>query len=68
MLTEDLYTVREASRLIGLKYWTIWDLLKKGRLMRTKVSGRTFVRRSELQKLIVDMPLRVKKSRPGKRG
>ena len=57
MLSEELYTVREASELpwLRLKYWTLWDLLKKGRLMRTKVGGKTFIRRGELEKLIVDV-------------
>lgn len=58
MLSEELYTVREASELpwLRLKYWTLWDLLKKGRLKRTKVAGKTFIRRGELEKLIVDIP------------
>ena len=58
MLTEELYTVREASELpwLKLRCWTLWDLLKKGRLMKTKVSGKTMIRRSELEKLIVDVP------------
>jgi len=58
MLTEELYTVREASKLPWLRasYWTLWDYLKSGRLMRTKVGGKTLIRRSELEKLIVDVP------------
>jgi len=58
MLTEELYTVREASELpwLRLKYWTLWDYLKSGRLMKTKVGGKTMIRRSELEKLIVDVP------------
>jgi excisionase family DNA binding protein len=56
MLTEELYTVREASELTRLAYWTIWHHLKTGRLMRTKVGGKTMIRRSELEKLIVDVP------------
>jgi len=56
MLTEELYTVREASALTRLAYWTIWDYLKRGVLMRTKVGGKTMIRRSELEKLIVDVP------------
>ncbi|HWY69574.1 MAG TPA: helix-turn-helix domain-containing protein [Terriglobales bacterium] len=58
MITEELYTVREASELpwLRLKFWTIWDLLKKGKLQKTKVSGKTLIRRSELEKLIVDVP------------
>ena len=56
MLTEKLYTVNEAAKACRLSSWTIWDLLKRGRLMRTKVSGRTFIRKSELEKLVVDVP------------
>ena len=56
MLTEELYTVPEASELTRLAYWTIWDYLKRGKLMRTKVGGKTMIRRSELEKLIVDIP------------
>ena len=54
VLSEPLYTVNEAAAQVRLSPWTIWDLLKKGQLMRTKVSGKTFVRQSELQKLMVD--------------
>jgi hypothetical protein len=54
MLTEPLYTVPEAAERSRLSAWTIWDLLKRGRLMRTKVAGKTFVRESELQKLVVE--------------
>jgi excisionase family DNA binding protein len=64
MLSEPLYTVREAAEQTRLAYWTIWDLLKKGRLMRTKVAGKTFIRESELRKLIVDEVN--PKSAPGK--
>lgn len=58
MLTEELYTVREASELpwLRLKYWTLWDYIKKGRLPKTKVGGKTLLRRSELEKLIRDVP------------
>jgi hypothetical protein len=68
MLTEELYTVREASELpwLRLKYWTLWDLMKKGHLTRTKVHGKTLIRRSELEKLIVDVP-KPKASQRGKR-
>jgi hypothetical protein len=57
MLTENLYTVREAAQETKLAYWTIWHLLKVGRLMKTKVAGRTMIRESELRKLIVDVPV-----------
>jgi hypothetical protein len=56
MLDEPIYTVKESAELpwLRLTYWTIWDLLKKGTLMRTKVAGKTFVRESELRKLVVE--------------
>ena len=54
LLDEPIYTVPEASREARLSTWTIWDLLKQGKLMRTKVAGKTFIRQSALRKLIVD--------------
>lgn len=54
MLTENLYTVNEAAEQLRLSPWTLWDLMKRGELVRTKVSGKTFLRESELRKLIVD--------------
>jgi hypothetical protein len=67
MLTEALYTVPEAAAQLRLSPWTLWDLMKIGKLTRTKVAGRTFIRESELQKLIVDtrkaaQPVRRKKA------
>jgi excisionase family DNA binding protein len=54
MLSETLFTVPEAAAQLRLSPWTIWDLLRRGELMRTKVAGKTFLRESELKKLIVD--------------
>lgn len=54
VFTEKFYTVPEAAEQLRLSPWTIWDLLKRGELVRTKIAGKTFVRESELQKLIVD--------------
>ena len=54
LFPDPLYTVRESSELTGHAYWTIWDMLKKGRLTKTKVGGKTMIRESELRKLIVD--------------
>ena len=39
LLDEPIYTVPEASREARLSTWTIWDLLKQGKLTRTKVAG-----------------------------
>jgi len=56
MILEKLYTVREAGALdwLRLKEWTLWAMLKDGRLLRTKVGGKTLIRESELRKLISD--------------
>jgi excisionase family DNA binding protein len=54
---EKLYLVNEAAELVRVSPWTIWAKLKSGELLRTKVGGRTVIRESELQKLIVDQPV-----------
>ena len=53
---EKLYLVNEAAAIVRVSPWTIWAKLKNGELLRTKVGGRTVIRESELQKLIVDQP------------
>jgi excisionase family DNA binding protein len=53
---EPLYTVREAAEQTGLAYATIWSHFKRGKLMKTKLGGKTMVRQSELEKLLVDLP------------
>jgi Helix-turn-helix domain len=52
-----LFTVDEAAEIVRLRPMTLWGLLNGGKLLRTKVGGKTFIRESELQKLIVDLPL-----------
>jgi hypothetical protein len=54
MLSETLYTVNEAAEQLRLSPWTLWDHMKRGELVRTKVAGKTFLRESELKKLIRD--------------
>jgi hypothetical protein len=69
VFAEKFYTVPEAAEQVRLSPWTIWDLLKRGELVRTKIAGKTFVRESELHKLIVDTvnPVtRLRRSRAGK--
>lgn len=53
---EPIYTVPQAAEQTGLSPWTIWDKLKRGELMRSKLGGRTVIRESELRKLLVDCP------------
>jgi len=55
MNMDDLLSVEEvARRLGGISIWTVRAWLSQGRLMRTKVGGRTMVRESELQKVMED--------------
>lgn len=50
---EKLLSVEEAARVLGgLSKYTIHAWLSQGRLMRTKVGGRTMIRESELSKVI----------------
>jgi excisionase family DNA binding protein len=51
--TDQLLSVEEAARRLGgLSKWTVHAWLSQGKLMRTKVGGRTMIRESELQKVI----------------
>lgn len=52
---DKLYSVVDAAKFLGgLSPWTIHSWLSKGILRRTKVGSRTFVRESELLKVIQD--------------
>jgi hypothetical protein len=52
-----LFTIDEAAEIVRLRPMTLWGMLNGGKLVRTKVGGKTFIRESELQKLIHDLPL-----------
>jgi hypothetical protein len=54
LLDEELYSIPDGAKELKISVWTLWDKLKKGDICRTKVCGKTFVRASELRKLIVD--------------
>jgi excisionase family DNA binding protein len=52
---ENLLSVEEAAkRLGGISKWTVHAWLSKGKLLRTKVGGRTMIRESELARVIED--------------
>jgi excisionase family DNA binding protein len=52
---DELLSVEEAARRLGgLSKYTVQAWLSSGKLRRTKVGGRTMVRVSELQRVIVD--------------
>jgi excisionase family DNA binding protein len=51
----QLLSIDEAARRLGgISKWTIYAWLSQGKLLRTKVGGRTMVRESELEKVIQD--------------
>jgi hypothetical protein len=52
LISERIYTVKEAAAETRLSPWSLWDYLKKGVIRRTKIGGKTFIRESELLKLI----------------
>lgn len=54
LFDEPIYSVAESAKMTGLKPMTLWDKLAKGELIRTKVGDRTFIRLSELRKLITE--------------
>jgi excisionase family DNA binding protein len=56
MALEKLFSVEEAAEVLGISYWTIWAKLKSGELLRTKIGGRTVIRESALEALVVDQP------------
>jgi excisionase family DNA binding protein len=54
-LMDNLMSVKEAAKYLGgISKWTVYAMLGKGKLKRTKVFGRTMVRESELLKVIQD--------------
>jgi excisionase family DNA binding protein len=61
---ERLYSVEEAAEVLRVSHWTIWAWLKTGKLRGTKIGGdRRVIKETELQRLIVDDPLRDERQR-----
>lgn len=54
LVDEPIYPVDEAAEVANLSSYHIWTLLRLGKLKRTKVGGKTYVRASELRKLVVE--------------
>jgi hypothetical protein len=54
-MEDKLYSIDKACEYLGgISPWSLRCWLSQGRLMRTKVGRRTFVRESELRKMISD--------------
>jgi excisionase family DNA binding protein len=56
VMLERLYSVPEAAEALRISQWTVWAMLKDGRLRGTKVGDRRLIRESELARLMVDDP------------
>jgi excisionase family DNA binding protein len=65
-MEDKLFSIQEAALYLGgISIWTVRAWLSQGRLQRTKVGGRTMVRRSELQKVIEEGGKSPALGRPG---
>lgn len=53
-MQDRLYSVKSACEFYGgdISPWTIYAWLSQGKIQRTKVGSRTFIRESELVKMI----------------
>jgi len=49
--TEELYPPEQAAELIGIGIATLWRWVKKGDLVPLRLSGRTFIPKSEVERL-----------------
>jgi excisionase family DNA binding protein len=50
----NLLSVEQVAKLLGISKWTVYAWLSKGKLQRTKVGSRTMIRESELEKVIIE--------------
>ena len=53
-LVENLLSVKEAAKQLGISKYTVEAWLSKKKLQRTKVGRRTMIRESELEKILED--------------
>jgi excisionase family DNA binding protein len=53
-IVENLLSVKEAAKQLGISKYTVEAWLSKKKMQRTKVGRRTMIRESELEKVIVD--------------
>jgi excisionase family DNA binding protein len=54
MTMETLWTVQDAAKYLHVNKITVYRWLAEGKVMRTKVGGRTLIRESELLRIIED--------------
>jgi excisionase family DNA binding protein len=54
ILLGDVVSTQEAAALLKLSPWTIAAWLTQGKLRRIKVGSRTFIAKSDLEKLLQD--------------
>ena len=49
--TDQLYDTKEASKLMGIGYATLYRWIKVGRIMPVRIAGRTLIPLSEIERL-----------------
>ena len=54
LVGEPIFTVPRAAKKTELSQSALWIALREGRISKTKVLGKTYIRLSELRKLVVD--------------
>lgn len=64
---DELLNVKEFAKYAGgISPWTVTAWLSHGKLVRTKIGGRTMIRRSELQRVLVEGGKSLGRPRPKK--
>jgi len=49
--TEGLFTTKEACKVIGIGYATLYRWIKKGRIIPVKINGQNFIPEGEILKV-----------------
>lgn len=61
---DPLFSISDSARYLGgISPWTVRSYITRGLLVRSKVGGRTFVRESELRRIIHDGPKTISSDR-----
>jgi excisionase family DNA binding protein len=54
--TAEIYDTTEAARLLGIGYATLYRWIKDGKLIPLRISGRTLIPKSEVERLKSEAP------------
>jgi len=54
LVGEPIFTIPNAAKKVELSQSAMWIALRERRIGKTKILGKTYIRLSELRKLVVD--------------